>query len=363
MDPGTIDLSFVPVPRAGLAPVAVGDELLIVDDGADRPHLLSPTASLVWSFMDGTGSLGDFAADLVAELGADPRRVQADLVDLARELGRRGLLEGIDGDQVIVPGAAAPDGRLGSPANAALDARFDRPDARTTTVRDGPVELDLRVDDLALAGEVNTALAAAGLTADRPRPTRDPGPSAGPGPLYSVLLGRPTGPVTGLHLIYRSARSLRRCRGRDDLVRILVADVVAVLDRQAGRRPLLDAVGLSRGGRLVAVDPQFAAMVGDLEPRLRRDGVAREDASYLALPPNGPHVVLAGVVLRPSNPGPSAAPTPASVVLGAVDLARGVDGRVSPEAVARLGEVMATTVVRRTPGRDGLRAEVLDLLS
>ena len=104
-------------------------------------------------------------------------------------------------------------------------------------------------------------------------------------------------------------------------------------------------------------------MVGDLEPRLRRDGVARADASYLALPPTGPHVVLAGVVLRPSSgTSTSAAPTPASVVLGAVDLARGVDGRLLPEAVARLAEVVATTSVRRTPGRDGLRAEVLDLL-
>ncbi|MGZ4718639.1 MAG: PqqD family peptide modification chaperone [Acidimicrobiales bacterium] len=373
MDPEAIELPFVPARREGLAVVPAGAELLIVDGRADRPHLLSPTAALVWSFIDGTGSLADFATDLVEVLGLDRPRVEADLVDLARDLGRRGLLTGIDGEDLgdLGEAAAAADPaatgpvHLTAPANVGLDARFDRPGSCTTTVRDGPVELDLRVDDRGLAEELVARLGEAGIVAGPPCPTGDRGSGAtsATAPLYSVLLGRPSGPVSGLHLLYRSGRPLRRCRHRADLLRITVADLDAVLDRQTHRRSLLDAVGLTRDGRLVAVDPVFSAMVDDLERRLRREGIERVDASLVALAPCDPGVRLAGLVLRPAADAEGSEPTVAALALRAVDLARGLDGRISPDGLAQLCRAVTDTRIVRVPGRAGLRTAVLDLLA
>ncbi len=303
-------------------------------------------------------------------LGVDPEVIEADLVDLARDLDRRGLLAGVDRPHAVdhpraSGGAAGPSGRLSAPANRGLDARFDVAGARTVTVRDGTVELDLRVDDASLADELAHGLVAAGIDADPPRPVSDRGPSVdlAAAPLYSVLVGRSSGPVARLHLLYRSARRLRRCRHRADLIRITVADVAAVLDRETRRRPLLDAVGLTRGGRLVAVDPLFSSIVDDLERRLQSDGIERVDASLLALAPCDPGLRLTGLVLRPASaPAGGAGATPGTVALGAVDLARGPGGTISPDALARLCDVVTTTAVRRVPGRDALRATVIDLL-
>jgi hypothetical protein len=367
VEPEAIDPSFVPSRRPGLAAVAAGSELLIVDGRADLPHLLSPTATLVWSFIDGVGSLAEFATDLVEVLGLEPARAEADVVELARDLGRRGLLAGVEGGDGG-DGPAPDDPPTGpvpltAPANVALDARFDRPGSRVTTLHEGAIRLDVRVDDPDLADELVAELARAGLAAGPPRPVGDPDASGvrRRGPLYSLLLGRPSTAVTGLHLLYRSARPLRRCRTRADLVRITVADVAAVLDREARRRPLLDAVGLTRDGRMVAIDPIFSTTVDDLESRLRGQGIERLDASLVAVASCDAGRELTGLVLRPvSHPG--AGPTPAALALGAVDLARDLHRRVSPEALARLCEVVGTTTVRTVPGRAGLRAAISELL-
>src|SRR6185436_5835516 len=47
VDDPPIDLAFVPARRPGLVTVTTGSEALIVDDRADLPHLLNPTAALV----------------------------------------------------------------------------------------------------------------------------------------------------------------------------------------------------------------------------------------------------------------------------------------------------------------------------
>src|SRR3954453_6321277 len=86
----SIDLTFVPAHRPDLATIAVGSEALIVDDRADLPHLLSPTAALVWSFIDGVGSLDDFAADLTEVLGTDRRQIDRDVLAPPGGPGRLG---------------------------------------------------------------------------------------------------------------------------------------------------------------------------------------------------------------------------------------------------------------------------------
>jgi len=357
-----IDLAFVPARRPGLATVTAGAEALVVDDRADLPHLLSPTAALVWSFVDGSGSLGDFAQDLSEVLGADPHQIEHDVVALARDLDRLGLVVDArapssqdDGDE--------PSGRVvRAAANEALDTRFHGPGARVVTARDGAVEVEVRTDDPDLASEVAEALTARLVVVDPPCPASDRALPPGSAPLYSVLRGRPKGPVTGLQLLYRSGRPLRRCRHREDMVRIVAADVVAVLQREARGAPLLDVVGLARHGRLVAVDPLFASIVDGLEPGLRRAGIERVDPSYLRLRPADDDLDLVGLVLRPAGDLHDH-DTPAAVALGACALARGIDGRVGSAALGQLCEVVAAVAPMRAPGRAGILAALQELLT
>lgn len=86
-----VDLSFVPVAASGLVPVAVGDELVLLD-GWNVATRLDATGSLMWSSLDGEADLGTIAADLASAVGADEQRVFADLVLFVGDLGQRGLV-------------------------------------------------------------------------------------------------------------------------------------------------------------------------------------------------------------------------------------------------------------------------------
>jgi hypothetical protein len=374
VDRADIDLMFVPAAVDSLQTLPAGSELLIVDERTDQVHLLNPTATLAWSFADGRGSLADFAADLASGTGAEPDQVAADLVGLAIDLVGRGLWRDlrVDGlrDEGLRPTARdadrpGPNRIVAGRPEPGLDARFPPGDTELLIVRRRSVELDLRVDDPGLAAELAGDLAGAGLEVEVPS-----GDGVRPAPpLYSVLLGRPSGPVVGLHLVRRVGRPVRRCRHRDDLRRIVVAEIVAVLDREAEGRPLLDAVGLIREGRMVAVDPLFSSIVDDLEPRLRRLGIGRADASLLALAPCDPGIELATLVLRPAadpsllDPHLDVEARAARLTVRAIDLARGPDGRLGAGSVEQLHQVLRTTPVVRVPGRDALREELVALLA
>jgi thiol-disulfide isomerase/thioredoxin len=91
MPPRDIDASFVAEPVAGLAFVAVGDELVLLD-GWDVATRLSATGAMIWSSLDGRTKLADVAANLAAEGAVDEDVVTADVLHFVRELGQRGLL-------------------------------------------------------------------------------------------------------------------------------------------------------------------------------------------------------------------------------------------------------------------------------
>ncbi len=229
-------------------------------------------------------------------------------------------------------------------------------------MHDEGVEVEIRADDAGLADDVAAALEARGLAPAPPCLVSDRAGPTGTRRSTRCCSGGPKGPVTGLQLLYRSGRPLRRCRHRHDMVRIVAADVHAMLEREAGGAPLLDVVGLARHRRMVAVDPLFASIVDALEPGLRGDGIERLDASYLRLRPPDRDLELMGLILRPASDR-DGDQTPAAVALGACALARGVDGRIGAGALAQLGEVVAAAPVVRAPGRDGIRAAIHRLLA
>jgi peroxiredoxin len=99
IEPSDIDRFFVPRPRADIALVEVEGEAVIAatasDDGRLLTHWLNPIGTIVWQCFDGAVSLDELIAELAGAFGADSDVVADDVVELARALGRSGLLEGV----------------------------------------------------------------------------------------------------------------------------------------------------------------------------------------------------------------------------------------------------------------------------
>jgi len=91
-----LDGSFVPAPRPGVASVEVDGETVIYDVELDSTHLLNPTATVVWCSLDGETTVDQLSEDLAASFGAPMEQVRADILTLLRDLGRVGLLEGVN---------------------------------------------------------------------------------------------------------------------------------------------------------------------------------------------------------------------------------------------------------------------------
>lgn len=100
IEPAEIDRFFVPRPRRDVAFVELDGEAVIAatagDDERLLTHWLNPTGTIVWRCFDGAVSLDELIPDLADAFGADPDVVADDVVELARALGRSGLLDGVN---------------------------------------------------------------------------------------------------------------------------------------------------------------------------------------------------------------------------------------------------------------------------
>ncbi|MBC5825233.1 MAG: HPr-rel-A system PqqD family peptide chaperone [Candidatus Eremiobacteraeota bacterium] len=75
----------------------VGEEALVHDSTNGKVHVLNPTAGKILRMCDGSRSLGDITATLVAETGARPEEVAADVDAMVAQFRDLGLLVGADG--------------------------------------------------------------------------------------------------------------------------------------------------------------------------------------------------------------------------------------------------------------------------
>jgi hypothetical protein len=91
-----IDEDLVMRFRSTVAAVELDGEAVLLDSDSGAVHTLNPTATLVWLCCDGTARLGEIIDDL-SEVFADAGRqvIAADVLELARTIGRLGLLEGV----------------------------------------------------------------------------------------------------------------------------------------------------------------------------------------------------------------------------------------------------------------------------
>jgi hypothetical protein len=95
IDAGELTPAFVAVPRPSICSLELDGEMVLLDEATGRSHVLNPTGSMVWRFLDGSGPIAELIADLADAYETDPAVVEADVMELIRSLGGHGLLEGV----------------------------------------------------------------------------------------------------------------------------------------------------------------------------------------------------------------------------------------------------------------------------
>lgn len=97
--PESLDGSFEPQMKAGVACVELDGEAVLMNDSDSSLHHLDPVATVVLTLFDGSATIDELAAELSEGFGADRDRVHADVLAFARRMGRLGLLEGVEADE------------------------------------------------------------------------------------------------------------------------------------------------------------------------------------------------------------------------------------------------------------------------
>ena len=90
--PRSVGTGLLPQIPETVAWVEVDGEVVLYDEVRQMVHVLSPTATLVWSGIDGRTSLERIARDLSESFGTDLGVVRSDVLELARDLLERGLI-------------------------------------------------------------------------------------------------------------------------------------------------------------------------------------------------------------------------------------------------------------------------------
>jgi hypothetical protein len=94
MKPEDLDLDSVVRPRSTVDVQTLGESQVLVDTSTGGSLVLDRLGSLVWSVLDGRGTLGEISADLAEVFEAPVDQVGADVLGLARKLAEAGLLDG-----------------------------------------------------------------------------------------------------------------------------------------------------------------------------------------------------------------------------------------------------------------------------
>ena len=133
--------SFAPLMRGSVAAVEVDDEMvLLLDDEWATPYTLNQTASIVWRLFDGVATIQELSDDLSDAFAAEKGVVRNEVVELTRQLGKHGFLEGVAKvdpkpslefvwPEGLIPGTQLPDFELldlDGKAVTLVDLRGDR---------------------------------------------------------------------------------------------------------------------------------------------------------------------------------------------------------------------------------------------
>ena len=89
--------------------VVIDGEGVLLDERADRLHLLNHTATLLWQLYDGVVTLAELATEIAEELGADRDAVLADVIAITAHLADEDLLDGLPPGAGDAPGVGDVD--------------------------------------------------------------------------------------------------------------------------------------------------------------------------------------------------------------------------------------------------------------
>ncbi len=92
-----VNSSAVFEPAAGVASVAIGDEVVVHRVAPPDSFVLNTTAGLLWQCLDGKSSLGDILDDLAAAFGADRVEVEKGCVPIVATWMAHHLVEEVGG--------------------------------------------------------------------------------------------------------------------------------------------------------------------------------------------------------------------------------------------------------------------------
>lgn len=92
-----LDLDSVVHPRDSVETFPLDDGAVLLDTRTGATVSVDPLGALIWSVLDGSGTLGEIATDLAEVFGAPVDQVGDDLLALVRKLGEVGMFEGVTG--------------------------------------------------------------------------------------------------------------------------------------------------------------------------------------------------------------------------------------------------------------------------
>jgi hypothetical protein len=90
----------VPRLRAEVALILVDDEAVLFEEDTGGLHRVDAIGALVLSYFDEDSTLASIANELAKVFDAENHIVEEDLIRMSRQLGQKGLLEGVRGHDV-----------------------------------------------------------------------------------------------------------------------------------------------------------------------------------------------------------------------------------------------------------------------
>lgn len=111
-----IQPTFAPSPRPDVTAVELDGESVVLAEGASSAHYLDELATLVWNTFDGEATIEELAEDFADVFQTELDVVRRDIVQLAQNIGRAGLLIGIAYEPPAQPSNPWPSGvEIGEP--------------------------------------------------------------------------------------------------------------------------------------------------------------------------------------------------------------------------------------------------------
>ena len=261
--PDLVTPDIVAFRRDDVVSVEVEDELVVFDEARQALHRLSPTASAIWTCLDGSGSLREIAADIADVYAAEPAQVLADVVATVRQFAEQGLLAGW-GDQ---PEPAEEDEPGPFPSDAPAPCVGEAP--QKLIVAAGPYIVGLQLGTAALAEAARTVLGPSLVTGIDT-----------PGTLSVVATSARSG--RSLYWCYRSTLIVGRHRGVRRAMQAAVGLLSSHATRESGGAKVWAMLAV-RDGTAALLSSEVYAMAGSLAPLLRVSGWEVSDVPWTDL--------------------------------------------------------------------------------